>query len=252
MGMVRRASPDVWFRDQKGDACSIPGRALCLIRNVGHHMFSDMIITADGKPVPEGFMDCLVTVAAALRDLSGSAEMVNSRCGSIYIVKPKMHGPREVALTSALFGRAEEFFGLRRNTIKMGIMDEERRTSANLAECLRVACERVCFINTGFLDRTGDEIHTCMRAGPVVRKGDMRAQLWIKAYEDQNVDIGLFSGFQGKGQIRQHEGDARSEDCRAHGRSEHSLGSVTVSGCIAQHPLPPRGCPHQNVDIGPC
>jgi len=199
--MVRRAAQDVWFRDQKGEACSIPGRALLLVRNVGHHMFSDMVITADGKPVPEGFVDCLVTVACALQDLNGQAQLVNSRCGSVYIVKPKMHGPREVALTCSLFGRAEECFGLRRNTIKMGIMDEERRTSANLRECLRVAAERVFFINTGFLDRTGDEIHTCMRAGAVVRKGDMRSQLWIKAYEDQNVDIGLFSGFQGKGQI---------------------------------------------------
>jgi len=199
--LVRRARPDIWFRDQKGDAKSLPGRALCLIRNVGHHMFSDMAVTADGKPVPEGFVDCLVTVAAALQDLRGTADLVNSRHGSIYIVKPKMHGPREVALTNTLFGRAEEFFGLRRNTIKMGIMDEERRTSANLRECLRVAAARVFFINTGFLDRTGDEIHTCMRAGPVVRKGAMRGQLWIKAYEDQNVDIGLFAGMQGKGQI---------------------------------------------------
>jgi len=198
---VRQARPDVWFRDQKGDAQSIPGRALALIRNVGHHMFSDMVITADSKPVPEGFIDCLVTVAGALHDLRGNAEMVNSRCGSVYIVKPKMHGPREVALTCSLFGRAEEFFGLRRNTIKMGIMDEERRTSVNLRECLRVAAERVFFINTGFLDRTGDEIHTCMSAGPVVRKSEMRGQSWIKAYEDRNVDIGLFSGLQGKGQI---------------------------------------------------
>merc|ERR1712050_739273 len=160
-----------------------------------------MVVTSDGKPVPEGFVDCLVTVAGSLQDLNGSAQMVHGRCGSIYIVKPKQHGSREVALTCALFGKAEECFGLRRNTIKMGIMDEERRTSANLRECLRVASERVFFINTGFLDRTGDEIHTCMRAGPVVRKGDMRSQLWIKAYEDQNVDIGLFSGFQGRGQI---------------------------------------------------
>merc|ERR1712050_290984 len=160
-----------------------------------------MVVTSDGKPVPEGFVDCLVTVAGSLQDLNGSAQMVHGRCGSIYIVKPKQHGSREVALTCALFGKAEECFGLRRNTIKMGIMDEERRTSVNLRECLREASERVFFINTGFLDRTGDEIHTCMRAGPVVRKGDMRGQLWIKAYEDQNVDIGLFSGFQGRGQI---------------------------------------------------
>merc|ERR1712050_148951 len=160
-----------------------------------------MVVTSDGKPVPEGFVDCLVTVAGSLQDLNGSAQMVNSREGSIYLVKPKQHGTREVALTSRLFGRAEECFGLRRNTIKMGIMDEERRTTLNLRECLRHACERVFFINTGFLDRTGDEIHTCMRAGPVVCKSQMRGQLWIKAYEDQNVDIGLFSGFQGRGQI---------------------------------------------------
>jgi len=199
--LVRKASPDVWFRDQKGEFTSLPGRVLALVRNVGHHMFSDMVITADGRPMPEGFVDCFVTVACALHDLRGNGNFVNSRTGSVYIVKPKMHGPREVALSCALFGRAEECFGLRRNTVKMGIMDEERRTSANLRECLRVAAERVFFINTGFLDRTGDEIHTCMLAGPVVRKGEMRSQLWIKAYEDSNVDIGLFSGLPGKGQI---------------------------------------------------
>merc|ERR1712050_286226 len=199
--MTRTLSNDILFRGTSGRSACLPGRALCLVRNVGHHMFSDMVITSDGKPVPEGFVDCLVTVACALQDLRGSGSLVNSREGSICLVKPKQHGTREVALTSRLFGRAEEFFGLRRNTVKMGIMDEERRTSANLRECMRAAAERVFFINTGFLDRNGDEIHTCMRAGPVVRKGDMRSQLWIKAYEDQNVDIGLFSGFQGKGQI---------------------------------------------------
>mmetsp|Transcript_151189 Transcript_151189/g.384260 ORF Transcript_151189/g.384260 Transcript_151189/m.384260 type:complete len:788 (+) Transcript_151189:62-2425(+) len=199
--LTRRARSDIWMRDTKGDARSLPGRVVALVRNVGHHMFTDMVLTSDGRTVPEGFVDCLVTVGAALQDLRGTGRFVNSRMGSVYIVKPKMHGPREVALTCSIFGRAEEFFGLRRNTIKMGIMDEERRTSANLRECIRAAAERVFFINTGFLDRTGDEIHTCMLAGPVVQKADMKKQKWIKAYEDANVDIGLFSGFQGKGQI---------------------------------------------------
>lgn len=199
--LTRVMNPDVWYRDDKGNATSIPGRAVALIRNVGHHMFTDMVLTSDGKQVPEGFVDCFVTTAAALADLRGTSHLVNSRAGSIYIVKPKQHGPEEVSLTGRLFGRAEEFFGLRRNTIKMGIMDEERRTSANLRECIREAMERVFFINTGFLDRTGDEIHTCMLAGPVVKKADMKKQPWIKSYEAGNVDLGLHSGFQGKGQI---------------------------------------------------
>eukprot|EP00440_Ansanella_granifera_P018586 gb/GFBE01020189.1/.p1 GENE.gb/GFBE01020189.1/~~gb/GFBE01020189.1/.p1 ORF type:complete len:788 (+),score=184.73 gb/GFBE01020189.1/:1-2364(+) len=199
--LVRKMNPDVTFRDEKGHACTIPGRALALVRNVGHHMFTDMVFTSDGKQVPEGFVDCLVTTAAALHDLRGTSQLMNSRAGSVYIVKPKQHGPEEIALTGRLFGRAEEFFGLRRNTIKMGIMDEERRTSANLRECIREAAERVFFINTGFLDRTGDEIHTCILAGPVVKKADMKKQPWIQSYEAGNVDLGLHSGFQGKGQI---------------------------------------------------
>jgi len=199
--MTRRMNGDIWFRDAAGKAATIPGRSIALIRNVGHHMFTDMVVTKDGKPAPEGFVDCFITVAASLHDLRGTGHHMNSRTGSLYIVKPKQHGPEEVALTSRLFGIAEEFFGLRRNTIKMGIMDEERRTSVNLRECIREANARVFFINTGFLDRTGDEIHTCFHAGPVVRKADMKKEPWIKAYEDSNVDVGLFSGFQGKGQI---------------------------------------------------
>jgi len=199
--LVRRANSDVWYRDERGDAKMLPGRVVCLVRNVGHHMFTDMVLTEDGRTVPEGFVDLLVTVGAALQDLRGTSRAANSRVGSVYIVKPKMHGSKEVELTAKMFGRTEEFFGLRRNTVKMGIMDEERRTSVNLRECIRVAAERVFFINTGFLDRTGDEIHTCMLAGPVVRKAEMKQQKWIRAYEDQNVDIGLFCGFQGKAQI---------------------------------------------------
>jgi malate synthase len=199
--LQRKMNGDIWMRDTDGKAKMIPGRSICLIRNVGHHMFTDMVVTKDGKPVPEGFLDCFVTAAAALHDLRGTGEFMNSRTGSVYIVKPKQHGSEEIALTSRLFCLAEQSFGLRRNTIKMGIMDEERRTSVNLRECIRAAADRVFFINTGFLDRTGDEIHTCFHAGPVVRKADMRKETWIKAYEDSNVDVGLFSGFQGKGQI---------------------------------------------------
>lgn len=198
---TRSMNRDISLRDTSGKATVIPGRAICLVRNVGHHMFTNAVLTDDGRPLPEGFLDCFITVASALQDLRGLSSVSNSRMGSIYIVKPKQHGPEEVALTSRLFGRVEECFGLRRNTVKMGIMDEERRTSINLRECVRAAIERVFFINTGFLDRTGDEIHTCMHAGPVVRKADMKLEPWIKAYEASNVDIGLHCGLQGKGQI---------------------------------------------------
>jgi len=199
--ITRSMRDDIWMRDNKGIMKSIPGRAVCLVRNVGHHMFTDAVLTSDDKPIPEGFLDCFMTVASAIHDLSATGKLHNSRTGSIYIVKPKQHGPEEVKLTAQLFSRVEELFGLRRNTIKMGIMDEERRTSVNLKECIRMVSERVFFINTGFLDRTGDEIHTCMAAGAVVRKPDMKQQTWIKAYEAANVDVGIAVGLTGKGQI---------------------------------------------------
>jgi malate synthase len=199
--ITRKMNEDVLFRDDNGCSKTLPGTAVCLVRNVGHHMFTDAALTAEGNEIPEGFLDCFVTVASALQDLRGTGRICNSRAGSIYIVKPKQHGPEEIDLTCQLFTRVEELFGLQRNTIKMGIMDEERRTSVNLRQCIRAASERVFFINTGFLDRTGDEIHTCMHAGPVVKKAAMKQQPWIKAYEASNVDIGIHAGMQGKGQI---------------------------------------------------